>query len=34
MAEYRAGRVKSIPWAEVRAWLHRETNPRKYPQIL
>lgn len=23
MAEFRAGRVKSIPWSEVRARLHR-----------
>lgn len=23
MAEYRAGRVKTIPWSEVRARLHR-----------
>jgi putative addiction module component (TIGR02574 family) len=23
MTEYRAGRVKTIPWAEVRAYLHR-----------
>lgn len=23
MAEYRAGRVKTIPWSEVRAHLHR-----------
>lgn len=23
IAEYRAGRVKTIPWAEVRAQLHR-----------
>lgn len=23
MVEYRAGRVKTIPWAEVRAHLHR-----------
>jgi putative addiction module component (TIGR02574 family) len=23
MADYRAGRVKTIPWAEVRARLHR-----------
>lgn len=23
IAEYRAGRVKSIPWSEVRAHLHR-----------
>jgi putative addiction module component (TIGR02574 family) len=23
MAEYRAGRVKMIPWSEVRAHLHR-----------
>jgi putative addiction module component (TIGR02574 family) len=23
MAEYRAGRVRTIPWSEVRAYLHR-----------
>ncbi|MEK6372108.1 MAG: addiction module protein [Acidobacteriota bacterium] len=23
MAEYRAGRIKTIPWSEVRAHLHR-----------
>lgn len=23
MTEYRAGRVKTIPWSEVRAYLHR-----------
>ena len=23
LAEYRAGRVKSIPWSEARAYLHR-----------
>ncbi|MGH7487147.1 MAG: addiction module protein [bacterium] len=26
MADYRAGRIRTIPWEEVRAWLHRETT--------
>ena len=26
MVEYRAGRVKTIPWSEVRAHLHRATR--------
>jgi len=26
MGEYRAGRVKTIPWSEVRARLHRNTR--------
>ena len=26
MAEYRAGRVKTIPWSEVRARLHRNNR--------
>lgn len=26
MADYRAGRVRTIPWAEVRAQLHRSNR--------
>ena len=26
MVEYRAGRVKTIPWSEVRAHLHRSSR--------